>query len=59
MKKLDLRKKYDQKDLLRIINELIEENKELKRELGRKIDWESYRIFDPGCCDQEGELIWM
>ena len=51
MKKLDLRKKYDQKDLLRIINELIEENKELKRELGRKVDWEAYRIFDPLCCD--------
>ena len=51
MKKLDLRKKYDQKDLLRIINELIEENKELKREIGRKVDWETYRSFDPVCCD--------
>ena len=46
MKKLDLRKKYDQKDLLRIINELIEENKELKRELGRKVDCWDYRA-DP------------
>lgn len=50
MKKLDLRKKYDQKDLLRIINELIKENKELKRELGQKVDWDVYRGIDPGCC---------
>lgn len=43
MDKLDLRKKYDIKDLTKIINELIEENKQLKKELHRKVDYWEYR----------------
>ena len=43
MDKLDLRKKYDYKDLVKIINKLIEENNQLKKELGQKVDYSEYR----------------
>jgi len=49
MDKLDLRKKYDCKDLVKIINKLIEENNQLKKELSQKVDYSEYRhdpIFD-------------
>ena len=49
MDKLDLRKKYDYKDLVKIINNLIEENNQLKKELSQKVDYSEYRrdpIFD-------------
>lgn len=42
MDKLDLRKKYDCKELAKIINELIEENKKLKAEIDRKVDYSSW-----------------
>lgn len=43
MDKLDLRKKYDCKDLAKIINKLIEENIRLQKELNQKIDYYEYR----------------
>lgn len=43
MDKLDLRKNYDNKDLVKIINKLIEENNQLKKELGQKVDYSEYR----------------
>ena len=39
MDKLDLRKKYDYKDLAKIINKLIEENNQLRKELNEKVDY--------------------
>ena len=43
MEKLDLRKNYDNKDLAKIINKLIEENNQLRKELGQKVDYSEYR----------------
>lgn len=42
MNKLDLRKKHDCKDLAKIINELIEENNQLHKELKKKVDYYEY-----------------
>ena len=36
-------KNYNCKELARVINELIEQNKELKRELGYKVGYDEYR----------------
>ena len=43
MEKLDLRKNYDNKDLVKIINKLIEENNQLQKELNQKVDYNEYR----------------
>lgn len=43
MDKLDLRKNYDNKDLVKIINKLIEENNQLKKELNQKVNYNEYR----------------
>ena len=43
MEKLDLRKNYNNKDLVKIINKLIEENNQLQKELNQKVDCNEYR----------------
>ena len=45
MDKLDLRKKYDNKDLAKIINKLIEENNQLRKELNEKVDYRNYSPY--------------
>jgi len=43
MDKLDLHKKYNYKDLIKIINKLIKENNKLQREINHKVDYDKYR----------------